>query len=128
MQHGLAFDRASMQGVLNAATCILFRVMLLSGRSLFRPDKQFLGDDTWPAAFACWLFHIHQRQVAQRREVLAQLFPGSAGDLCRRHDEPEIAMLSDLVDGKLNTPKLASKHACAVFADEAIRFINRKHD
>jgi arylsulfatase A-like enzyme len=36
---------------------------------------------------------------------------------------PMRAPLSDLVEGKLAKPEVASKHACEVFADEAIRFL-----
>ena len=37
--------------------------------------------------------------------------------------DPMKARLADLADGKLTTPKLAPKHACEMFADEAIRFL-----
>ena len=41
---------------------------------------------------------------------------------------PMKANLADAADGKLGTAKLAPEHACSVFADEAIGFLNRKHD
>ena len=37
--------------------------------------------------------------------------------------DPLKAPLSDLENGKLTQPKLSAKHACAVFADEAVRFL-----
>ena len=48
---GVAFDRAYMQGGLNAATCVPSRAMLLSARPLFHIDEKLTRDETWPAAF-----------------------------------------------------------------------------
>ena len=41
---------------------------------------------------------------------------------------PAKATLCNLVDGKLTKPQLAPKHACEVFADEAIRFLKEHQD
>src|SRR5687767_8010831 len=51
VKRGLSFDRAYMQGGMQAATCVPSRAMLLSGRNLFRCDEKLLRDDTWPEAF-----------------------------------------------------------------------------
>ena len=73
------------------------------------------------------LHHVHERQMAQRRsrrsprsfQIARSVFAGGMTN-------PLKAKLSDLVDGKLTPPQLAPKHACEVFADEAIRFL-REH-
>jgi arylsulfatase A-like enzyme len=42
--------------------------------------------------------------------------------------DPMQAKLGHLENGAMSSPKLSEKHACAVFADEAIAFIKEKHD
>src|SRR4029077_4531444 len=75
---GMAFNRAYMQGGLQAATCTPSRAMLLSGRSLFRIDEKLQRDPTWPNAF----------KIAQRpRFHLCQLSDGPIR-LRGRHDQP----------------------------------------
>ncbi|HEY1189022.1 MAG TPA: sulfatase-like hydrolase/transferase, partial [Gemmata sp.] len=41
---------------------------------------------------------------------------------------PLKAPLANVEGTKLGAPKIAAKHACAVFADEAIRFVKGKHE
>lgn len=129
VRRGLAFDRAYMQGGLNAATCVPSRAMLLSGQSLFRIDEQLLRDVTWPAEFGragystfiSGKWHNGEKSLPRCFQQARSIFAGGMTN-------PLKAKLSNLEDGKLSTPQLATKHACVVFADEAIRFINRKHD
>lgn len=126
---GLAFTRAYMQGGMNGATCIPSRAMLLSGRNVFHVDEQLLRDETWPAAFAragyatfmSGKWHNGPRSLPRNFQIARGVFVGGMTD-------PMQAKLSDLADGKLTPPKLASKHACEVFADEAIRFLREHRD
>ncbi|MFO0848785.1 MAG: sulfatase-like hydrolase/transferase [Gemmataceae bacterium] len=129
VKRGLSFDRAYMQGGFQAATCVPSRAMLLSGQSLFRVDEKLLRDETWPeafgragyATFASGKWHNGDRSLVRAFREARGIFSGGMTN-------PLKANLADAADGKLGPPKLAPKHACAVFADEAIRFLNRKHD
>ncbi len=128
VRRGLAFDRAYMQGAFNGATCVPSRAMLLSGQSLFRIDEKLLRDETWPAAFGrvgystfiSGKWHNGEKSLARSFQQARSVFDGGMTN-------PLKAKLSDMVDGKLATAQLAPKHACEVFADEAIRFINEHH-
>jgi arylsulfatase A-like enzyme len=128
VKRGLAFDRAYMQGGLQGATCVPSRAMLLSGQNLFRVDEQMLRDETWPAAFgragyatfATGKWHNGEKSLPRCFQEARGIFAGGMTN-------PFQAKLSDVSDGKLTPPQLAPKHACAVFADEAIGFLKRKH-
>ena len=129
VKRGLAFDRAYMQGGFQGATCVPSRAMLLSGQSLFRVDEKMLRDATWPEAFGkagyttfiSGKWHNGEKSLVRSFQEARGIFSGGMTN-------PMKANLADVTDGKLGTPKLAPKHACAVFADEAIGFLNRKHD
>ena len=122
---GMAFDRAYMQGGLNAATCVPSRAMLLSGRSLFRIDEKLLREETWPAAFGragyttfmSGKWHNGENSIAKSFQTARSVFAGGMAN-------PMQAKLSDLTDGKLTPPEAKGRHACAIFADETIRFLN----
>ena len=126
-RQGMAFTRAYMQGGFNGATCVPSRAMLLSGQSLFRADEKLLRHQTWPAAFgragyttfATGKWHNGPQSLALSFQSARAIFAGGMTD-------PLKAPLSDMVDGKLTEPKRSAKHACAVFADEAVRFL-REH-
>lgn len=121
---GVAFNRAYMQGGLQGATCVPSRAMLLSGRSLFRIDEKLQRHPTWPKAFGeagyttfmSGKWHNGPASLPASFQMARSVFAGGMTN-------PMQARLSDLVDGKLARPQLAAKHACAVFADEAIRFL-----
>ena len=129
VRRGVSFDRAYMQGGLNAATCVPSRAMLLSGRPLFRIDEQLLRDETWPAAFGrsgystfiSGKWHNGEKSIPRSFQQARGIFAGGMTN-------PLNAKLSDVVDGKLTAPQLVSKHVCAVFADEAIQFLKQPHD
>ncbi len=122
---GVGFDRAYMQGGLQGATCVPSRAMLLSGRSLFRVDEKLLRDETWPHAFGragyttfvSGKWHNGPESIPASFQIARSIFAGGMTN-------PMQAKLSDMIDGKLAEPVLAPRHACAVFADEAIRFIH----
>lgn len=124
VSRGVAFDRAYMQGGLQGATCVPSRAMLLSGRSLFSIDERLKRDQTWPNAFGkagyttfiSGKWHNGPGSIADSFQVGRAIFAGGMTN-------PMKAKLSDLVDGKLAEPKLAPKHACEVFGDETIRFL-----
>lgn len=126
---GVSFDRAYMQGGLNSATCVPSRAMLLSGRCLFRTDEKLLRDETWPEAFAkagyatfiTGKWHNGEKSLVRCFQEARGIFAGGMTD-------PLKAPLANVEGGKLGAPKLAPKHACAVFADEAIAFLGRKHE
>lgn len=121
---GIAFSRAYMQGGMNAATCVPSRAMLLSGQPLFRIDEKLMRDETWPAAFghagyATFMsgkWHNGAESLPKSFQIARSVFAGGMTD-------PMRAKLSDLKDGKLDKPQIAPKHACEIFADEAIRFM-----
>ncbi len=124
VKRGVTFNRAYMQGGLQGATCVPSRAMLLSGRSLFRIDEGLKRDPTWPKAFGhsgyttfvTGKWHNDPDSISASFQTARAIFAGGMAD-------PLKTKLSDLVDGKLTEPKLAPKHACAVFADEAIQFL-----
>ena len=126
-RHGVAFTRAYMQGGFNGATCVPSRAMLLSGQSLFRIDEKLLRDETWPAAFGrsgyttfmSGKWHNGHKSLPACFQIARSVFAGGMTN-------PLNAKLSDLKDGSLTVPHPVNQHACAIFADEAIRFL-REH-
>ncbi len=124
---GLAFTRAYMQGGMNGATCVPSRAMLLSGENLFHIDEKLLRDETWPAAFGragyttfmTGKWHNGPASLPLCFQRARSVFAGGMTDPLR-------AKLSDLVNGELTPARLANRHACEIFADEAIRFL-REH-
>ena len=123
-RQGMAFTRAYMQGGFNGATCVPSRAMLLSGQSLFHADEKLLRHQTWPAAFgrvgyttfATGKWHNGPESLTTSFQSARAIFAGGMTD-------PLKAPLSNMVNGKLTEPKHSAKHACAVFADEAVRFL-----
>lgn len=124
---GVAFNRAYMQGGLQGATCVPSRAMLLSGRPLFRVDEKLLQGETWPAAFGragyttfmSGKWHNGPPSLFASFQIARSVFAGGMTN-------PLEAPLRDLEDGKLGKPQIGSKHACEIFADEAIRVL-REH-
>lgn len=124
VKSGVAFERAYMQGGFNGATCVPSRAMLLSGQSVFRIDEQLQRDPTWPAAFGksgyttfiSGKWHNGPKSIPLSFQKARSIFAGGMTN-------PLTAKLSDVVDGQLQPPQLVKKHACEVFADEAIRFL-----
>jgi arylsulfatase A-like enzyme len=102
--------------------------MLLSGCSLFRVDEKLLRDETWPAAFGragyttfvSGKWHNGPDSIPASFQIARSIFAGGMTN-------PLQARLSDMIDGRLAQPAIAPRHACAVFADEAIRFIKEHH-
>ncbi|MEI6235803.1 MAG: sulfatase-like hydrolase/transferase [Planctomycetota bacterium] len=126
---GVSFKRAYMQGAFQGATCVPSRAMLLSGKCLFNADEKLLRDETWPAAFGrsgyttflTGKWHNGQPSIPKSFQIARSVFTGGMTN-------PMNAMLGDLADGKMTPAKLAPKHACEVFADEAIRFLKEQKD
>lgn len=127
-RNGIAFSRAYMQGGLQGATCVPSRAMLLSGQSLFRIDEKLMRDETWPAAFGragyttfmSGKWHNGADSLPRCFQIARSVFAGGMTD-------PMRAKLSDMKDGRLGKPQIAPRHACEVFADEAIRFL-KEHE
>ncbi len=129
VQRGVAFDRAYMQGGNNGATCVPSRAMLLSGQCLFRIDEKLLRDETWPTVFGRSGYSTFvSGKWHNGEQSLPICFQEARGMFMGGMTDPLSAKLANLSDGKLSKPQLSPKHACAVFADEAIDFINRKHE
>lgn len=128
VKRGVAFDRAYMQGGFNGATCVPSRAMLLSGQSAFRIDEKLLRDETWPEAFAkagyatfvSGKWHNGEKSVLKCFQEARGMFLGGMVNPLKGH-------LRDAADGKLGAPHLAPKHMCAVYADEAVAFLGRRH-
>jgi arylsulfatase A-like enzyme len=124
VRNGLAFNRAYMQGGMQGATCVPSRAMLLSGRTLFRIDEKLMRDETWPAAFGragyttfvSGKWHNGVPSVSRSFQIARSIFTGGMTN-------PMKAPLSNVIDGKASKPEVAPKHACEVFANEAIRFL-----
>ncbi len=129
VRSGLSFRRAYMQGAFGDATCVASRAMLLSGRSLFHAEIGLLRDETWPAAFGragyetfmTGKWHNGAASLPVCFQEARSVFVGGFTD-------PLKAVLTDLDGGRFTLPHVASQHACAVFADEAIRVIRRPHE
>ncbi len=121
---GVAFDRAYMQGGMQGATCVPSRAMLLSGRSLFRIDEKLQRGETWPEAFGRAGYATFMTGKWHNGEAsLARIFPTARSVFVGGMTNPLQAPLCDVIDGKLTKPRIATQHACAGFADEAIRFL-----
>ena len=128
-RRGVAFKRAYMQGGFTGATCVPSRAMLLSGQALFHVDTQLLRDETWPAAFGragyttflTGKWHNGEKAIPASFQIARSVFAGGMAN-------PLKARLSNMVNGTLTPPRPAAQHACAVFADEAIRFLKEPHD
>ena len=126
---GVSFNRAYMQGGLGGATCVPSRAMLLSGQCLFRTDENLMRDQTWPAAFGnagystfvSGKWHNGAKSIGKSFQTARSVFVGGMTN-------PMKANLSHVSSGILEKPVLAQKHACEVFADEAIEFINQSKD
>ena len=127
VRRGMSFNRAYMQGGLQGATCVPSRAMLLSGQNLFRIDEKLMRDATWPEAFgkagyATFMsgkWHNGEASLARSFQAARSVFVGGMTD-------PMQAKLRQRVNGKLTPPQIAPKHACEVFADEAIRFLREQ--
>ncbi len=128
VRRGVSFNRAYMQGGLNAATCVPSRAMLLSARSLFHIDEKLTRDETWPAAFGragyttfiSGKWHNTPASVPRSFQRARNLFTGGMTN-------PLKAPLSSLVDGKMGPASISPKHACETFADEIIAFLRESH-
>jgi arylsulfatase A-like enzyme len=98
--------------------------MLLSGQCVFRIDEKLLRDETWPAAFGragyatfvSGKWHNGPDSLPRSFQVARSIFAGGMTN-------PMQAKLSDVTNGKLGEPRLVPRHACEVFAAEAIRFL-----
>jgi arylsulfatase A-like enzyme len=128
VRRGVAFNRAYMQGGLNAATCVPSRAMLLSARPLFHIDEKLTRDETWPAAFGragyttfiSGKWHNTPDSVPLSFQRARQLFTGGMTD-------PLKARLSDFEGGTMLPARLGPQHACAIFTDETIAFLREPH-
>jgi arylsulfatase A-like enzyme len=124
VKRGLSFNRAYMAGSNNPATCMPSRAMLLSGQALKRVDETLMRDTTWPEAFrsagyttfVTGKWHNGGASVSKCFQHARAIFSGGMGD-------PMHAPLRHLEDGVLRKPFKTEKHACEVFADEAIDFL-----
>ena len=124
VKNGVSFRRAYMQGAMQGATCIPSRAMLLSGRSLARVDETLLRDKTWPEAFrdagyttfVSGKWHNGNASIPKCFQVARSMFTGGMTD-------PMRAPLRQMSNGTLEPPVVSQKHACEVFADEAVHFL-----
>ncbi|MFM7541207.1 MAG: sulfatase-like hydrolase/transferase [Planctomycetota bacterium] len=129
VRSGVSFERAYMQGGLQGATCVPSRAMLMSGRGLFRADERLMRDPTWPAAFAKAGYSTFATgKWHNGAPSLARSFQQARSMLMGGMANPLKARLSDLDGGTVGPARLSPRHACEVFADEAIRFIDCQKD
>ena len=133
---GLAFNRAYLQGGLNGATCVPSRAMLLSGRTLFHIDEKLIRDETWPAAFGRsgyttfitgkWHNDVPSVFKAPRSSLPRSFQTGRS--IAGGMDNPMKAQLTTFTNGIAGKSITSPQHACAVFADETIRFLKEHTD
>ena len=124
---GVAFSRTYMQGGMGGATCVPSRAMLLSGQNLFHIDEKLMRNETWPesfakagySTFASGKWHNGNTSLPRVFQIARSMFTGGMTN-------PMQAKLSDVKDGKVGPAKTSKKHACEIFADEAIRFIQKQ--
>lgn len=124
---GVVFNRAYMQGGMGGATCVPSRAMLLSGQNLFHIDEKLMRNETWPESFAkagyttfaSGKWHNGNTSLPRVFQFARSMFTGGMTN-------PMEAKLSDVINGKVGPAKSSKKHACEVFADEAIRFIQEQ--
>ena len=129
VREGTTFAHAYIQGSLQPAVCVPSRASLLSGRNLFRADPFLLRDDTWPAAFAragyttfvSGKWHNDPGALVAGFQMTRSVFLGGMAD-------PMQTPLCDRVDGQWTDPRPSGRHACEIFADEAIRFLQEHRD
>lgn len=125
VKRGLSFNRAYMAGSNNPATCIPSRAMLLSGQTLKQIDETLMRDTIWPEAFRDWGYHTMMtgkwhnggHSLIKCFDTARAVFSGGMGD-------PMHTPLRNLEDGVLRKPFTPAKHACEVFADEAVNFLS----
>ncbi len=128
VRRGVAFDRAYMQGGLNAATCVPSRAMLLSARPLFHIDEKLTRDETWPAAFGrsgyttfvSGKWHNTPASIPLSFQRARSMFTGGMVN-------PLKAPLGHLENGKMGPATVSPQHACATFAEEIIAFLKEQH-
>jgi arylsulfatase A-like enzyme len=128
VRRGVSFNRAYMQGGMNAATCVPSRAMLLSARPLFHIDEKLVRDETWPAAFGragyqtfmSGKWHNTPRSIPLSFQRAVGIFTGGMTN-------PMEAALSSLENGRMGEAKISPKHACETFADETIAFLKEPH-
>jgi arylsulfatase A-like enzyme/acetyl esterase/lipase len=128
VRSGVSFRRAYMMGGMQGATCVPSRAMLLAGQSLFRIDEKLLRDETWPAAFGragydtfmSGKWHNTPPSIPKSFQRARSVFVGGMTD-------PMKARLNHLQGETLTPPEISPRHACAVFADEAIAFLRETH-
>ena len=126
---GVSFNRAYMQGGFNGATCVPSRAMLLSGQNLFHIDEKLMKSRTWPEAFADAGYATFVSGKWHNGEAsLVRMFQSARSMFTGGMTNPMKAQLREVADGKVGEPKLSTKHACEVFADETIRFLNEHKD
>ncbi len=127
VQRGVAFRRAYMMGGMQGATCVPSRAMLLSSRSLFRVDEKLMRDETWPGAFGrAGYTTFLSGKWHNGAPSIPKSFQRARSMLVAGMADPMHAELSHLENGAITPPKLSPRHACAVFADEAIAFIREQ--
>ena len=125
VRSGLAFRRAYMQGGMNPATCMPSRAMLLSGQSLFRIDEQLMRDPTWPEAFGTagyttfvtGKWHNGEASIPKCFQLARSMFTGGMSN-------PMDVPLKQLENGRMGKAVKSQTHACEIFANEAIAFLN----
>ncbi len=127
VKQGLSFRRAYMQGGMHGATCVPSRAMLLSGQNLFHIDERLQRDRTWPEAFAAAGYTTfisgkwHNGDVSLVRcfQQIESVFTGGMTN-------PLHAPLRSLESGKLTRGQVAPKHACEVFTDRVVAFLQQQ--
>ena len=99
--------------------------MLLSGQNLFHVDENLLRDETWPEAFGragyttfvSGKWHNGDASLVRSFQIARSMFTGGMTD-------PLQAKLRDVADWHASARRSwPRQHACAVFADEAVRFL-----
>ena len=126
---GVSFRRAYMQGGIERRDLRAFARDAALGQNLFHIDEKLLRAETWPEAFAragyttfiSGKWHNGDASLVRSFQIARSMFTGGMTN-------PMQAKLRDVADGKVGEAHLSPKHACEVFADEAIRFLKEHKD
>jgi arylsulfatase A-like enzyme len=125
---GTVFTRAYGMGAMQGAVCVPSRAMFLSGRTLFRVSSDLRDVCTWP----------EQLRLGGYRTFITGKWHNAAPSLQRVFTDGEAVFLGGMTDqfavpvrdldssAGLSAPRIERRFSGEVFADAAIRFLQRQ--
>jgi len=128
VQRGTAFTRAYCMGAMQGAVCVPSRAMVMSGRTLFRVNEKLQGMALWPTMFARAGYRTFMTGKWHNQEASAlAAFAEGKGIFFGGMGNPYALPIADITPKRtLTEKKLTGKHSVALFADNAIEFIQEQ--